>query len=67
VKVAAACAGKALEEQAVGPDMSAFVNQPAVLKAPSFNQFRVVITTPDATTGATFCGVLVCLFVSFDE
>lgn len=44
--------------------MSTFVNQKAMLK--SFNQFRVVITTPDATTSATtFCGV-VCLFVSFD-
>jgi hypothetical protein len=45
--------------------MSTFVNEPAALK--NFNQFRVLITTPDATTGATtFCGV-VCLFVSFDE
>ncbi|KAJ7698003.1 hypothetical protein B0H17DRAFT_1129946 [Mycena rosella] len=59
VNVAAACAGTTLEEQAVGPDMSTFQNIPAVFS--SFNQFRMLITTPDATTGATtFCGV-VCL------
>ncbi|KAJ7681562.1 hypothetical protein B0H17DRAFT_1205692 [Mycena rosella] len=57
VKVASACSGKVLEEQAVGPDMSTFQNIPSVLS--NFNQFRVVITTPDATTGATtFCGVM---------
>ncbi|KAJ6580500.1 hypothetical protein DFH09DRAFT_1360567 [Mycena vulgaris] len=57
VKVAAACAGKQLEEHPVGPDMSTFQNIPSVLK--KFNQFRVLITTPDATTGATtFCGVM---------
>jgi len=57
VKVASACAGKTLEEQAVGPDMSTFQNIPSVLS--NFNQFRVLITTPDATTGATtFCGVM---------
>jgi hypothetical protein len=61
VKVATACAGKVLEEQAVGPDMSEFQNIPSVLS--NFNQFRVLITTPDTTTGATtFCGV-VGLFV----
>jgi hypothetical protein len=49
--------GKTLEEQAVGPDMSTFQNIPSVLG--NFNQFRVLITTPDATTGATtFCGVV---------
>ncbi|KAK7061438.1 hypothetical protein R3P38DRAFT_2757895 [Favolaschia claudopus] len=57
VRVAAACAGKVLEEQAVGPDMSTFQNIPSILG--NFNEFRVLITTPDATTGATtFCGVM---------
>jgi hypothetical protein len=60
VKVASACVGKTLEEQAVGPDMSTFSNVPSVLK--NFNQFRVLITTPDATGATTFCGV-VCLFL----
>ncbi|KAJ7196248.1 hypothetical protein GGX14DRAFT_403453 [Mycena pura] len=58
VKVAAACAGKTLEEQAVGVDMSTFQNIPSVLSTPAFNQFRVLITTPDATGATTFCGVM---------
>ncbi|KAJ7090696.1 hypothetical protein C8R44DRAFT_817904 [Mycena epipterygia] len=58
VKVAAACAGKTLEEQAVGVDMSTFQNVPSVLSTPAFNQFRVLITTPDATGATTFCGVM---------
>lgn len=67
MKIAAACVGKTLEEQAVGPDMSKFQNIPSVLKTKDFNQFRVLITTPDATTGATtFCGV-VCLFILLNE
>ncbi|KAK7046741.1 hypothetical protein R3P38DRAFT_3258058 [Favolaschia claudopus] len=56
VAVAAACVGKVLEEQAVGPDMSDFQNIPSVLG--NFNQFRVVITTPDASGATTFCGVM---------
>ncbi|KAJ6532626.1 hypothetical protein B0H19DRAFT_1272877 [Mycena capillaripes] len=57
VRVAAACAGKTLEEQAVvGPNMSTFQNIPSVLA--NFNQFRVVITKPDATGATTFCGVM---------
>ncbi|KAK6997316.1 hypothetical protein R3P38DRAFT_3370071, partial [Favolaschia claudopus] len=57
VGVAAACLGKVLEEQAVGPDMSKFRNIPSVLGTQDFNQFRVVITTPDASGATTFCGV----------
>ncbi|KAJ7184759.1 hypothetical protein C8R46DRAFT_1026619 [Mycena filopes] len=58
VNVAAECVGKTLEEQSVGVDMSTFVNIPSVISTPAFNQFRVVITTPDATGATTFCGVM---------
>jgi hypothetical protein len=58
--------GQTLEEQAVGVNMATFQNIPSVFKTPAFNQFRVIITRPDATTGATtFCGVVrVFLFAS---
>ncbi|KAJ7148203.1 hypothetical protein C8R46DRAFT_1128011 [Mycena filopes] len=34
------------------------VRIPSVISTPAFNQFRVVITTPDATGATTFCGVM---------
>ncbi|KAJ7432930.1 hypothetical protein FB451DRAFT_1196695 [Mycena latifolia] len=59
VNVPAACkAPRTLEEHAVGVDMSTFKNEPAVLKTSDFNQFRVLITTPDATGATIFCGVM---------
>ncbi|KII94956.1 hypothetical protein PLICRDRAFT_169657 [Plicaturopsis crispa FD-325 SS-3] len=56
VQVDPACQGKTLEEFAVGEDMSTFQNIPSVLG--NFNQFRVLITTPDATGNTIFCGVM---------
>jgi hypothetical protein len=66
VNIAPVCVGQTLEEQAVGVNMATFRNIPSVFKTPAFNQFRVIITRPDATTGATtFCGVVrVFLFAS---
>ncbi|KAJ7446363.1 hypothetical protein FB451DRAFT_1412395 [Mycena latifolia] len=59
VNVPAACkAPRTLEEHAVGVDMSTFKNEPAVLKTSDFNQFRVLIMTPDATGATIFCGVM---------
>ncbi|KAJ7500014.1 hypothetical protein FB451DRAFT_1549467 [Mycena latifolia] len=59
VNIPAVCRGKALEEQAVGKDMKAnFKNEPAVFQTDAFNQFRVLITTPDAKGATTFCGVM---------
>ncbi|KAF7320676.1 hypothetical protein HMN09_00152700 [Mycena chlorophos] len=59
VKIASVCNGHTLEEQAVGVSMTGYKNIPSVLTTSEFNQFRVIITTPDKTTGATtFCGVM---------
>ncbi|KAF7320678.1 hypothetical protein HMN09_00153000 [Mycena chlorophos] len=59
VKIASVCNGHTLEEQAVGVSMTGYKNIPSVLTTSEFNQFRVIITTPDEKTGATtFCGVM---------
>ncbi|KAJ7051983.1 hypothetical protein C8F01DRAFT_1376355 [Mycena amicta] len=58
VRVAAACVGHTLEEHAVGVSMSTFRNIPSVIGTDAFNQFRVIITTPDASGDTTFCGVM---------
>ncbi|KAJ7932868.1 hypothetical protein B0H13DRAFT_1856849 [Mycena leptocephala] len=50
------CNGKTIDEHAVGRNMAKFHNNGKDLK--NFNQFRVVITQPDATGKTTFCGVM---------
>ncbi|KAJ7921511.1 hypothetical protein B0H13DRAFT_1984927 [Mycena leptocephala] len=56
VNLPAACQGKRLEEHAVGPNMAQFRNNAVSIK--DFNEFRVLITQPDATGATTFCGVM---------
>ncbi|KAJ7637768.1 hypothetical protein B0H17DRAFT_495124 [Mycena rosella] len=58
VNVDPACAGKQLEEYAVGPGISAFQNTAKGVAKASFNTFRVLITTPDAKGNTRFCGVM---------
>ncbi|KAJ7788516.1 hypothetical protein B0H13DRAFT_2523944 [Mycena leptocephala] len=53
VNLPAACQGKRLEEHAVGPNMAQFRNNAVSIK--DFNEFRVLITQPDATGATTFC------------
>ncbi|KAJ6536110.1 hypothetical protein B0H19DRAFT_1079634 [Mycena capillaripes] len=50
------CNGRRYEEHAVGRNMANFHNNGNDLQ--KFNQFRVVITQPDATGKITFCGVM---------
>jgi hypothetical protein len=64
VNLPAACQGKRLEEHAVGPNMAQFRNNAVSIK--DFNEFRVLITQPDATGATTFCGV-VCHFILLDD
>ncbi|KAJ7932874.1 hypothetical protein B0H13DRAFT_2307523 [Mycena leptocephala] len=56
VNLPGVCNGKKLEEHAVGRNMAKFHNNDEDIK--KFNQFRVVITQPDATGKTTFCGVM---------
>jgi hypothetical protein len=64
VNLPGVCNGKKLEEHAVGRNMAKFHNNDEDIK--KFNQFRVVITQPDATGKTTFCGV-VCHFMLLDD